>query len=262
MKHYTATVEQRRRLGPALWELWLHIPALGDWQPGQGCLVATPTYLRHAFFPARLASQSLVMLTAPAAVSDDPASAWLLTRAAGDQIDLTGPFGRGFASPARGERWLLVAETAIDVGPLRQQIQAAVAVGAEVLLLCGALNTASAFPATELPTEVELRLATADGSLGARGDVSALLDAAVPWADRIAAVGSPLLYRGLQATLHRLRPTWATENAQVLVRNAPIVCGVGACRACTLHGPRGVVSVCQDGPVFPLDDGVALEAAP
>jgi NAD(P)H-flavin reductase len=262
VKHYTSTVAQRRRIGPALWELWLHVPGLGDWRAGQGCLVATPTYLRRAFFPAGMGSQSLVILIAPGALSDDPTSAWLLTRAAGDQIDLTGPFGRGFSPPARGERWLLVAETAADVGPLRQQIQAAVAVGAEVLLLSGALNAASAFPAGELPTEVELRVATADGSLGTRGNVSALLEAAVPWADRIAAMGSQVLYRGLQAALQRLRPTWGHENAQVLIWNVPIVCGVGACRACTLQGPHGVASVCQDGPVFPLDDAVALEAIP
>lgn len=261
MKHYTSTVTQRRRLGPALWEISLHVPGLSDWRPGQGCLVATSAYLRHPFFPACPTPQSLVILTAARAASDDPAAAWLLTRGAGDAIDLTGPFGRGFAAPNRGERWVLVAETAVDVGPLRQQIQAALAVGAEVLLLSGALHAASTFPAVELPPEVELRVATADGSLGTRGTVADLLDAAVPWADRIAAVGSHSLYRRLQATLHRLRPTWAHEHAQVLVWDVPIVCGVGACRVCTLHGRHGVASVCQDGPVFPLDDAVSLEAA-
>lgn len=257
MKHFTATVAARRMLGPALWEMSLCVPGLSTWQPGQGCLVATPAYLRRPLFPACLAPESLsVLITA----STDPATAWLITRAPGDPVDLAGPFGRGFAAAERGERWLVVAEAAVDIGPLRQQIEAAVATGAEVLVLSGASHAATVFPAMELPPAVEVRIATGDGSLGTRGVVTGLLDAAVPWADHIVAVGSRRLYLALQATLRRLRPTWAREKAQVLISDVPLVCGVGACGACAVHGRHGVSLVCQAGPVVALDDALDSEA--
>ena len=108
-----AIVAERRALGPALWEISLHAPGGSGFRPGQFFLVAGPSYLRRPLFPARCAPDGLSVLVKAAA---DPFIAWLASRMPGDPLDLIGPFGRGFAIPRRDERWLLVAETAADVG--------------------------------------------------------------------------------------------------------------------------------------------------
>ena len=259
MRQIQATVAERRTFGPALWEISLHAPAGSGFRPGQFFLVAGPSYLRRALFPARCAPDGLSVLVKAAA---DPFIAWLASRMPGDPLDLIGPFGRGFVIPRRDERWLLVAETAADVGPLRQQIELAIAAGAEVALLTGATHTAAVFPVAELPPALELRVATADGSRGVRGSVTALLSDALPWADHVAAVGTRSLYRALQREAQTTRPTLTGESLQVLVTDVPLVCGVGACLACAVHGEhgeRGVHLVCREGPVFDLDAGLACE---
>jgi len=137
-------------LVPALWELWLRAPELSRFQPGQFWLTATPSYVRRSLFPARCPPEG-------AYASADPAIAWVVSRAVGEAFDLVGPFGRGFAAPRRAEHWLLVAETAADVGPLQQQMELAAAADAEIVLLTGAVHAMAVFPAAELSLSVELR---------------------------------------------------------------------------------------------------------
>jgi dihydroorotate dehydrogenase electron transfer subunit len=257
LKHLKATVTQRRTLGAALWEIALYVPDLGGLQAGQACLVATPNYLRRPLFPASMAHECLSTLIKADA---DPAFAWLISRAPGDGLDLLGPVGRGFASPQRGERWLLAAETAADMDSLRQLIRSAPCVGAEVVLLTGATHAAAVFPLAELPPSVEVRIATGDGSLGVRGSVASLLGEVLPWADHVCAVGSRSLYRALWAAVQAMRPTLARDALQVLVTDVPMMCGVGACLACATAGRHGAHLICQAGPVMALDDALESEA--
>ena len=140
-----------------------------------------------------------------------------------------------------------------------QQVELAVAAGAEVMLLTGAIHTAAVFPAADLPSALEMRVATADGSRGVRGSVTALLPDALPWTDRVAAVGTRSLYRALQREAQATRPTLTGGSLQVLVTDVPLICGVGACLACAVHGERGVHLVCQEGPVFDLDAALACD---
>ncbi len=212
MKQLQAVVGQRRALGQALWELRLRTPDCGVFQPGQFYLAAGPSYLRRPLFPARRTPDGFSVAVRASA---DPLTAWLASRAVGDALDLIGPFGRGFAAPKRDERWLLIAETAGDVGALWQQIEAAVATGAEVVLLTGGVQASAVFPAAELPPVVEVRVATADGSLGARGSVRDLLPDALAWADRVAATGSRLLYHAIQREVGTGWPTPGAPNIQV-----------------------------------------------
>jgi dihydroorotate dehydrogenase electron transfer subunit len=256
MKHLQAVVSQRRALGPALWELRLSAPGYGDFQPGQFYLVAGLSYLRRPLFPARRMPDGL---SVSVRASADPLAAWLVSRAVGDVLDLLGPFGHGFAAPKRDERWLLMAESAGDMGPLWQQIELAVAAGAEVIVLTGGVQADAVFPAVELPLAVEMRVATADGSLGTRGSVCGLLRDALAWADRVAAAGSRRFYAALQREVTANHPTAGGPGIQVLLADVPLVCGVGACLACAVHGEHGMRLACQEGPVFDLDMVGGLE---
>jgi dihydroorotate dehydrogenase electron transfer subunit len=256
MKHVQAIVSERRALGPALWEIWCAAPGLSDFQPGQFFLLAGPTYLRRALFAARCDAESLSFLVKGA---PDPFTAWLVSRAPGDTLDLLGPSGRGFAPPRRGARWLLVAETAADVGPLWRQLDLALAAGAEVILLTGATHAAAIFPPGALPVAVEVRVATVDGSWGKHGSVAGLLSDALPWADRVGASGSRALYRALQREVQAVRPGLTGDSVEVLLADVPLVCGLGACLACAIHSERRVHLACQDGLVFDLSTCLAFE---
>jgi dihydroorotate dehydrogenase electron transfer subunit len=254
MKQVHATVVERRTLCPAVWQIRVTTPALTKTgRPGQFYLVAGPGYLRHPLFPACLTAGELAFLVK---ADPDPSVAWLAARAPGDELDLIGPFGRGFGAPASGQHLLLVAETTLDVGPLLPLMASAVADGASAItLLTAATRAAGVFPPRELPPAVELRVATADGSLGQRGDVTTLLPDALPWADRVCAAGSRGLYRSLQTAVAGLRPGLPTAGfVQVLLADVPLVCGVGACLACAVQGGRGPRLACVEGPVFDLSD--------
>ena len=254
MKQTQATVVERRTLCPALWQIRVTTPDLAKTGcPGQFYLAAGPGYLRHPLFPARLAAGEFSFLVK---ADPDPFVAWLASRAPGDALDLVGPLGHGFDAPAPGQRLLLVAETALDVGPLLPLVDSAMADGASAItLLTAATRAAGVFPLRELPPAVELRVATADGSLGRRGDVTMLLPDALPWADRVCAVGSRGLYRGLQTAVAGLRPGLSPGGfAQVLLTDVPLICGVGACLACDVQGEREHRLACVEGPVFDLSD--------
>ena len=254
MKQARAAVVERRTLCPALWQIRVATPdSAKTGRPGQFYLAAGPGYLRHPLFPARLAAGELAFLVK---ADPDPFTAWLAARAPGDELDLIGPFGHGFDAPASGQRLLLVAETALDVGPLLPLVDSAAADGAPAItLLTAATRAAGVFPLRELPPAVELRVATADGSLGQRGDVTTLLSDALPWADRVCAAGSRGLYRSLQAASAGLRHGLPTRGfAQVLLMDVPLVCGVGACLACAVHNEQGHWLACVEGPVFDLSD--------
>jgi dihydroorotate dehydrogenase electron transfer subunit len=258
MKPVRATVVERRTLCPALWQIRVATPDLARTvRPGQFYLAAGSGYLRHPLFPARLAASEFAFLVR---ADPDPFSAWLAARAPGDALDLMGPFGHGFDAPTSGQRLLLVAETALDVGPLLPLVDSSAADGAPATtLLTAATRAAGVFPLRELPPAVELRVATADGSLGQRGDVTTLLSDALPWADRVCAAGSRNLYRSLYRNLQTasagLRHGLPMHGfVQVLLRDVPLVCGVGACLACAVQYEPGTRLACVEGPVFDLSD--------
>lgn len=249
MKQLQVTVSQRRSIGPVLWELQVSAPELRETVlPGQFFLAAGPSYLRRPLFPAHCGAESLAFFVK---AGPDAFVAWLAGRATGDLLNLIGPLGHGFDLPRRGQHVLLVAETAADVGPLLGLAESALACAAEVVLATGATHAAAVFPAQQLPAAVELQVATADGSLGRRGDVASLLPHLVAWADRVYAVGLPGLYRALQQAS---RPPRAAGSVQVLLADIAMACGVGACQACTIETPAGLRQVCNDGPVFAVDE--------
>jgi dihydroorotate dehydrogenase electron transfer subunit len=261
MPHFQSTVIARRTLAPAFWEIRVETPGLAATaQPGQFFMAAGPGYLRRAVFPSLLEPDRLAFCVG---LASDSFTAWLGARAPGDSLDLIGPLGHGFGPASLGEQWLLVGESAADVAALLPQMLNALAQGAAVLVLTGGVNAAAVFPARELPSAVELRVATRDGSFGRRGVASDLLAEALPWADRVCATGSRAFLRCLATTLqadplYQARPV-DSGFAQVLLRDVDFACGLGACRACAVHTGTGLRRVCHDGPVFDISQlGEAL----
>ena len=211
-------------------------------------------YLRRMLHPVAYVVQEgapLYTLLVPA--SDDPGNRWLALRTAGDDVDLLGPAGNGFAVDLRSRALLLVADQ-VRAPLLYPLMHSMLDRGGRVsLLIRGEADPqASALPLDtllqRLPLAVEARAEPA------RTFVDALAELA-PWADHLCLSfesSDPTRYadvaRVLRATRLRLDPGFA----QVLWPGE-IPCGVGACLACLAPlASGGFTRACVNGPVMDL----------
>ena len=103
-----------------------------------------------------------------------------------------------------------------------------------------------------MPPEVEIAVATDDGSAGHAGFVSALFEQHLPWCDRGFACGPPAMFAALATVRRRSSVLGGRKPVQVLMEER-MACGYGACYSCAARPRRGGVRlVCKDGPRFDL----------
>ncbi|MDO8671053.1 MAG: dihydroorotate dehydrogenase electron transfer subunit [Dehalococcoidia bacterium] len=176
-------------------------------------------------------------------------TAWLVSRRPGDVVDTLGPLGSGYAiSP--GSRHLLLLAGGMGIAPLVALAEAAVARDLSVTLLLGAASKDQAYPAEFLPPQVEVVLATDDGSAGTKGVVTDLLPAYLDWADQIFACGPVPMYASLASILVR---STRRKSVQISIEER-MACGVGACLSCSVETRHGIKTACKDGPVLELKE--------
>ncbi len=223
--------------------------------PGQFFLArCTPSpdvwdpYLRRVLFPTVIAPQRLA-LWLPGA--HDRGLAWLAAQPEGTPIELWGPGGHGFDLPASSSNVLILAQDH-GIGPLWPVMQQAIAAGHQVTLAVGASCGDLAVPPSLVPAAVEYRIATADGSVGARGDALALLRGLEGWPDRVYAALPRRDWPRLRAWIESWRLALEGGLVQVLVW-ADMICGTGACLACVIERSDGrLTRACVHGPVLDL----------
>jgi dihydroorotate dehydrogenase electron transfer subunit len=175
---------------------------------------------------------------------------WLSRRVPGDGVRVVGPLGRGYEPRARVQRMLLVGG-GIGVAPLVWLADRLVADGREVTMALGGRTEAQIFPASLLPSDVELVVATEDGSLGTRGLVTAPFEQLLPWSDQVFACGPNPMFEAMHGVARR---SGLRKPVQALVEER-MACGMGICYSCAVFPRRGGVKlVCIDGPMFDLRD--------
>ena len=167
------------------------------------------------------------------------------------EIDLVGPLGRGFSPDFDGEKALVVGG-GIGSAPLYPLLQALLKEGKTPKLLLGAADIRSIVGITlydEL--DVDIAVATDDGSLGEKGFVTSLVER------ELAAGGYDYIYGCgplpmLQA-LEELSGKYQVPGE--ISTEAHMGCGLGICLSCAAKGKDGKNrKVCQDGPVFRLGE--------
>jgi dihydroorotate dehydrogenase electron transfer subunit len=188
--------------------------------------------------------------------------------APGDQADLMGPLGRGFPLPPPDAVPLLVGG-GYGVAPLCFLARRILAGGARDIHLFVGGRTASDLLLLDdfRALGVAVHPATNDGSLGAKGLVTAPLDEFLaglegpgslegrengpsdPVVVLYACGPAPMLRALDERALAGGFPAWLSLDRRM-------ACGVGACCGCAqkVRGPDGAVRVamvCSDGPVFP-----------
>jgi dihydroorotate dehydrogenase electron transfer subunit len=183
-------------------------------------------------------------------------TAWLVVRQPGDPLEMLGPLGEGFALNRKTGNLLLVAG-GMGIAPLRAVADEALEKGCSVVLAMGARTAGELYPAPLLPPQIEVHLATDDGSAGRRGLVSDLLSdpdlALLTWADQVMACGPNAMLDNLAEAIRAGRMRWRRGFAQVSLEER-MACGVGACLGCVVRTRKGYQRVCREGPVFDLKD--------
>lgn len=255
MKSFVAEVTESERLYGDTHAVWFRRPDhLASAQPGQFVMA----YAGESFDPLLGRAFSIYRVREGAsgpefAVLFDVVGRgtdWLSRRRVGDEVRMVGPLGRGFEPRERVQKMLLVGG-GIGVAPLVWFADTLIADGREVTMVLGGRTEAQIYPATLLPSEVELVVATEDGSLGETGRVTAPFERLLPWCDQAFACGPEPMF---EALYNVTRDAGTNKPVQGLLE-ARMACGLGICYSCAVFPRKGGVKlVCHDGPMFDLRD--------
>ncbi len=168
----------------------------------------------------------------------------------GDEVRLVGPLGRGFPEPSPGERLILVGG-GTGVASLFELARRS-SRRARVSVLLGARTAADLMGRADFESlDVDLQVATDDGSDGTEGFVTELLEREIAGegAARVYACGpTPMMRRAVEITEAAGLPCLVSlENR--------MACGFGVCLGCAVpRSGEGYHLVCRDGPVFESGD--------
>ena len=256
MKLCSCSVLSNRELLASTYLLWLEAPEIASsTRPGQFAMLRCGNdlqrMLRRPLTVHQVEGSRIAFLYRVAGAGTQ----WLSQRQAGDVADLLGPLGNGFWVNRSSHR-LLLAAGGLGIAPLRFLADSALTQGHEVTFLVGAKTASALYPGELLPPEVRLILVTEDGSAAEKGLVTELLPRYAAGADQVFACGPEGMYRALARDRKGL-PVNCKMQVSLEVRMG---CGVGACLSCTVKTRGGLKHVCQDGPVFDLDDVLWWEA--
>lgn len=222
-------------------------------QPGQFahllCGEDSPRTLRRPFSIMDCSDGSLGLLVKVVGEG----TAWLAGRRVGDRLDMLAPLGRGFNLELY-ERPLLVAG-GTGLAPLHflaKRLEAAKGHSPRLLwgLSCG--EDFGAMPAW-LERDIDLSIATCDGSAGMEGTVIDLLGSELARADY-----DGVFACGPEAMLDALGPLIRKHAlpCQVSVEQR-MACGIGVCFGCAVKKSgeeQSYLRVCLEGPVFDYSD--------
>lgn len=249
MKQVAAAIISNREIMPGVYLIWLDSPQIAATaQPGQFVMVrcGEETLLRRPLSIHQLADETGKAKLALLFKIVGKGTYWLSQRKVGDNLDLLGPLGNGYAIHPSSRNLLLLAG-GIGIAPLRFLSQKAVSQGHSVRLLLGASTASQLYPRHLLPPKIELITTTEDGTAGKKGMITDFLPDFIDWADQVFACGPTLMYRTMAFQNPKSKPVQISLEVRM-------GCGLGVCYGCTLKTKKGLKQVCTEGPVFDLDD--------
>lgn len=233
-------VDRRRQLGADIVELAFLAPAVARRaRPGQ-------------FLGLRVEGEGFPLLRRPMGLSGihggrvevsfrvaGAGTRWLADRCPGDLVDLLGPLGHGFAAQEGGPTLLVGG----GLGVARLLPVAERGTGGPVTALLGFGRSEEVYGRERIErTGGTVRIATEDGSVGWRGLVTELLEAAIDQG-----VPGQVLACGPRGLLRAVKQICARHGRHALLAlEERMACGFGACLGCSMGG----LLVCRDGPVF------------
>lgn len=179
----------------------------------------------------------------------------------GDTLDLLGPLGTGFSiKPEFSGRLIFCVGGGRGIAPLYFLARKLNEAGATPVIFYGGRTAADVPLKTHLESAgLETLTSTDDGSLGFHGLVTSLVE------KELAARKPAFLFAcGPEAMMERLAEICQQKRIPGEFSLESIMgCGFGACWGCVRkirrNGRTGYLKVCQEGPVFPLEQIVWQE---
>jgi len=229
--------------------IWLEAPQIASTtQPGQFVMVrcGEDTLLRRPLSVHQRDGNKIALLFAIVGKG----SRWLSQRQIGDTIDIFGPLGNGFSINPDSQNLLLLAG-GIGAAPLSFLLQEAVEKTCEIKLLIGAKTSEQLDIEHLFPQGIDIIFTSEDGLKGKKGLVTMLIPDYFDWADQIFACGPLPMYYHIAHDFPQLKMSNKSVQISLEMRMA---CGYGVCYGCKLKTRQGLKKVCQDGPVFDLND--------
>ena len=183
----------------------------------------------------------------------------LADMAKGESLRICGPLGKKFdwLAMAKYKRVVLIGG-GIGIAPLSFLGEKLASLSSQKLLFVGAATK------KELVVKKELRnygfmvyTATLDGSAGEKGDVVSVFSR---WLEKERIKGKDLCVFGcgpwgMAESLQRVERTYKIGKVWFSFERV-IACGLGVCRGCAIETKSGYKLLCQQGPVFNLDEVV------
>lgn len=177
---------------------------------------------------------------------------WLSERRTGDELDVLGPLGHGFAVAALGDAPVFIGG-GIGVPPMLGCVREAVKQGAKPTAILGFRSKGAVILEGDFRDECETFVTTDDGSYARHGFVTDVLKEQISSASGVAACGPKPMLKAIAAIAKE-----AGVPCQVSMEER-MGCGIGACLvcACALKAKDGETRyghVCKDGPVFNAEE--------
>ncbi len=172
---------------------------------------------------------------------------WLSEQKVNSTVDILGPLGNGFNIYPESHHLLLIAG-GIGIAPLNFLAIEAQKKGCSVTIRQGGKTIAHVFKDEFKPAKVTFNTVTEDGSTDEKGLVINGLSKLLNRTDQIFACGPMPMYKTM-AQMAELKGRPVQVSLEIMMG-----CGRGVCYGCTIKTKLGLKKVCQDGPVFDLDD--------
>jgi len=180
-----------------------------------------------------------------------PGTRLLSLKKKGDTIDVLGPLGTPFVMPPEETKQVVMIAGGIGVAPMLILSDVLKRKKYNLVLLYGSRDRGHVYPMQEFKDNgVKVHIATDDGSVGAKGRVSALFDKIEknPVQTFIYTCGPHPMMKAVQAFAGENRLLGQAASEEIMA------CGLGACLGCSIETKSGFKTVCHDGPAFNLDE--------
>lgn len=239
MKRTMLTLMRSRRLTHDTCELVLEGDTSALLRPGQFVELQLPGFfLRRPVSVCNWTEDGLLLLVR----SVGEGTRMLAAAEPGTEFDALTGLGNGFDLSACGETPVLVGG-GIGLAPLYGLACRLADRGLAPTVALGFRSEEDVFYAGEFGAlGCRVFVATEDGSLGTRGNVTDLLPSFLPECDYAFACGPTPMLRAVSALAQLTGGQFSLE--------ARMACGFGACMGCSVETRAGPRRVCKDGPVF------------
>lgn len=247
------TITQQRKLATGTFEMTLSATSkLPEIQPGQFVNVQLPDSqypLRRPFGISEvLPSENSIKLIYRVVGQGTELMAQLQT---GTILPVLGPLGHGFPIdflPKQAS--VLIVSGGTGLPPLYELAKTLAKAGHRLDIALGFPTKARVFYESEMRALGHTEVITDDGSYGAKGIITDLLDQ-----PSFQKTYQAVYACGPKALESAVMTRYKSHPHAYISAEARMACGIGICNACVLHTPdNGVKKVCTDGPVFHVSE--------